>query len=140
RTLKRPANSQQIVVLAHFSNGMVRDVTPLACFSSSDEAVATVDANGLVTGQDRGETAILVRFLEKVETSSLTFLKEIPGFKWNEPAENNFVDHHIFQKLKQLQILPSDLCTDEEFIRRVTLDVIGMLPTPEETEKFLADK
>jgi len=140
RTLKRPADSQQIVVLAHFSNGMVRDVTPLACFSSSDEAVATVDANGLVSGQDRGETAILVRFLEKVETSSLTFLKEIPGFKWNEPAENNFVDHHIFQKLKQLQILPSDLCTDEEFIRRVALDVIGMLPTPEETEKFLADK
>src|SRR4051812_25902408 len=67
------------------------------------------------------------------------FLKEVPGFKWNSPAENNFVDHHVFQKLNQLQILPSDLCTDEEFVRRVYLDVIGVLPEPGEAGRFLAD-
>ena len=75
--LKRPAVTQQVLALAHFSDGTVRDVTPLAVFSSSDDAVATVDTAGLVTAQDRGETAILVRFLEKVEIASLTFLKEI---------------------------------------------------------------
>ena len=139
RILKRPAHTQQVLALAHFSDGSVRDVTSLAVFTSSDDAVATVDANGLVVSQDRGEAAILARFLDKIETSSMMFLKEIPGFRWNAPPENNFVDHHVFQKLQQLQILPSELCTDEEFIRRVNLDVIGVLPESSETAKFLAD-
>jgi hypothetical protein len=139
RILMRPAHTQQLVALAHFSDGTVRDVTPLAVFSSSDEAVATVDASGLVVGQDRGEAAILARFLDKIETSSLMFLKQVPGFHWTSPAENNFVDHHIFQKLEQLQILPSDVCADDEFVRRVFLDVIGILPEPAETAKFLSD-
>ncbi len=139
RILKRPAHTQQVLALAHFSDGSVRDVTPLAVFTSPDEAVATVDANGLVVSQDRGEAAILVRFLDKIETSSMMFLKEIPGFHWNSPPENNFVDHFVFQKLQQLQILPSELCTDEEFVRRIYLDVIGVLPEPSETAQFLAD-
>ena len=95
----------------------MRDVTPLAVFSSSDEAVASVDANGLVSAQDRGEAAILVRFLDRIETASMMFLKEVPGFQWNSPPENNFVDHFVFEKLRQLQILPSEPCTDEEFVR-----------------------
>jgi len=139
RVLMRPAHSQHLVVLAHFSDGTTRDVTELACYSSSDEAVATVDGNGLVTAEDRGESAILVRYLDRMETSSMTFLKEIPGFHWNNPPENNYVDHHVFTKLKQLQILPSDLCTDEEFVRRVYLDTIGLLPKSSETQAFLND-
>ena len=139
RILMRPAHTQQVMALAHFSDGSIRDVTSLAVFSSSDEAVATVDPNGMVTGLDRGEAAILVRFLDQVETSSMMFLKQIPGFQWNSPPENNFVDHHVFKKLEQLQLLPSELCTDEEFVRRVYLDVIGSLPEPSETAKFLAD-
>lgn len=140
RILKRPAHTQQLVALAHFSDGSIRDVTSLAVFSSSDEAVATVDATGLVVSQDRGEAAILARFLDKIETSSMMFLKEIPGFQWNSPPENNFVDHHVFQKLQQLQILPSEACTDEEFVRRLYFDVIGILPEPSETAQFLADQ
>ncbi len=140
RILMRPAHTQQMLALAHFSDGTVRDVTSLACFSSSDDAVATVDANGLVVGQDRGEAAILARFLDKLESASMMFLKEIPGFQWNSPPENNYVDHHVFEKLKQLQILPSDVCTDDEFVRRVYLDVIGVLPDAEETKTFLADQ
>ncbi|MCH7728513.1 MAG: DUF1553 domain-containing protein, partial [Planctomycetes bacterium] len=135
----RPGMSQQMRLLATYTDGSVRDVTRLACFSSSDEAVATVEPNGLVIGQDRGEAAILVRFLDKLESATMMFLKEIPGFHWNSPPENNFVDHHVFAKLEQLQILPSDLCTDEEFIRRVYLDVIGVLPETSETASFLAD-
>jgi hypothetical protein len=140
RVLHRPAHTQQLLVLAHFSDGSVRDVTSMAAYSSSDEAVATVDSDGHVAAGDRGEAAILVRYLEKMETSSLTFLKDIPGFKWPNPPENNFVDHFVFEKLKQLQILPSGLCNDEEFIRRVYLDTVGLLPTIAETRKFASDK
>jgi hypothetical protein len=139
RILMRPAHTQQMVALAHFSDGTIRDVTALACFSSSDEAVATVDQKGLVVANDRGEAAILVRFLDHLESSTMMFLKEVPGFQWNTPQESNFVDHHVFEKLQQLQILPSEPCTDEEFIRRVYLDVIGILPTPVETASYLTD-
>ncbi|MGD9723087.1 MAG: DUF1549 domain-containing protein [Pirellulales bacterium] len=139
RILMRPAHTQQVMALAHFSDGSVRDVTSLAVFTSSDDSVATVDANGIVTGVDRGEAAILARFLDKIETSSLMFLKQIPGFQWSKPPESNFVDHHVFKKLEQLQILPSEVCTDEEFVRRLYLDVIGVLPQPADTAAFLAD-
>jgi hypothetical protein len=139
RILNRPAHTQQLHVLGHFSDGTVRDITELAAFSSSDEAVATVDANGLVVGHDRGEAAILVRYLEKIETAYIMFLKEVPGFAWNNPPEQNYVDKFVFEKLRQLQILPSELCADEEFVRRVYLDVIGELPTVVESEAFLAN-
>jgi hypothetical protein len=139
RILHRPAHTQQLHVLAHFSDGTVRDITRLASYSSSDDAVATVDAGGLVVGQDRGEAAILVRYLEKIETAYTMFLKDVPGFQWPNPPENNYVDKFAFDKLRQLQIAPSDLCTDEEFVRRVYLDTIGVLPTAAESQAFLAD-
>src|SRR5439155_2601855 len=59
---------------------------------------------------------------------------------WNNPPESNYVDKHTFAKLKMLNILPSDLCTDQEFIRRAYMDVCGVLPTPAETRKFLESK
>ena len=105
RILHRPAHTQQLLVLAHFSDGTLRDVTRQAVFSTSNDAVATVDGNGLVVGVERGEAAILVRYLEHMETSALTFLRDIPGFSWPNPPENNFVDHFVFEKLRQLQIL-----------------------------------
>lgn len=139
RILHRPAHTQQVAVLAHFSDGSIRDVTKLAAFSSSDEAVASVDATGLVVGHDKGEAAVIVRYLEKIETSYIMFLKDTPGFAWNNPTENNPVDKFVFEKLRQLQILPSDPCTDEEFVRRVYLDVAGVLPSSTESQAFLAD-
>jgi hypothetical protein len=139
RILKRPAHTQQLVVLAHFSDGSVRDVTELACYSSSDEGVATVDNAGLVVASDKGEAAILVRYLEKMETSYLMFLKDVYNFNWPTPAENNYIDRLTFDKLRQMQITPSDLCSDEEFVRRVYLDLLGALPKPEESAAFLAD-
>ncbi|MBI2825455.1 MAG: DUF1553 domain-containing protein [Planctomycetia bacterium] len=140
RLLKRPAHTQQLLVLAHFSDGSIRDVTNLAVYTSSDEGVATVNADGFVTGLDRGESAILVRYLEKMETASLMFLKDVEGFQWNNPPESSFVDHDVFEKLRQLQILPSDLCSDEEFVRRAYLDVIGELPGVGEAQAFLVDQ
>ncbi len=137
----RPAGSQQqLIVMATFADGSMRDVTPLTVFSSSNEQVASVNENGLVSKGGRGETAVLARFLDKMATSQVTFLEDVPGFAWNNPAEHNFVDNLVFEKLKQLQILPSDLCSDEEFLRRAYLDVTGRLPTIEETTAYLANQ
>ncbi len=137
--LNRPAHTQQLVVLAHFSDGSIRDVTGLVAFSSSDDAVAGVDSTGLVVGQDRGEVAILARYLDRIETTHLMFLKDIPGFAWTEVAEGNYIDKHVFDKLEQLKISPSELSSDDEFVRRVYLDVIGLLPTKEESAVFVSD-
>lgn len=139
RVLRQPAARQQIIVLGHFSDGSVRDLTELADFSSSNESVGSVSSLGLVKKNGRGETAVLARYLDKMSTTYMTFLEEVPGFVWNNPPENNFVDAAVFEKLKQLQILPSDLCTDDEFLRRVTLDLTGRLPTAEEAKAFLAE-
>jgi len=139
RTFHHDGTRQQLLVLAHFSDGSIRDVTPIAVYSSSAEAVAKVNEGGLVEKVSRGETAILARYLDKMATSYITFLEDVAGFAWNNPPEHNFVDTLAFAKLKQLQILPSELCTDEEFLRRAYLDTTGRLPTLEETERFLND-
>jgi hypothetical protein len=139
RLLKRPAHTQQLCVLAHFADGTIRDVTDLASCSTSDGMVADVTAGGLVIGHDRGEAAVIVRYLEHIESCFFTFVKDIPGFAWNDPPANNYVDEHVNAKLRQLQYLPSGLASDEEFLRRVYLDVIGQLPTLEESQAFLTD-
>ncbi len=140
RLLKRPAHTQQLCVLAHFSDGTIRDVTEMAVYESSDEEVASVDEQGLVVGHDRGEAAIVVRYLEFVESCFLTFVRDIPGYVWNNPPTYNYIDELVDAKLQKLQYLPSDVCTDEEFVRRVYLDVIGIPPTIEETQAFLANQ
>ena len=140
RVLRQPAGRQQIMVLGHFSDGSIRDLTPLTDFSSSNESVGSVNVQGLVTKNGRGETAVLARYLDKMSTTYMTFLEEVPGFAWNNPPENNFVDAAVFEKLKQLQILPSEVCTDDEYLRRVTLDLTGRLPTAEEAQSFLAEQ
>lgn len=140
RSVQRDLGSQQqLTVTSYLSDGTTRDVTALTVFSSSNEQVGTVNAAGLVEKNGRGETAILGRYLDKMATSDITFLEQVPGFAWNKPAENNFVDKLVFAKLQQLQILPSELCSDSEFIRRAYLDATGRLPTIEESNAFLAD-
>ena len=70
---------------------------------------------------------MIVRYLEFIESSFITFIRDIDGFVWTNPPQYNYVDEFVDQKLRKLKYLPSDLCTDQEFIRRVYLDVIGIL-------------
>src|SRR5262249_41484628 len=120
-------------------DGTTRDVTRLTVVSGSDDAVAKVNAEGLVEFSQSGEVAILCRYLDNMQAVRLMFLEPKQGFAWSNPPENNFVDKHVFAKLKMLSIQPSELCTDQEFIRRAHLDLCGILPTPEDVKKFLAD-
>ncbi len=140
RILQAPARWQQLAVLGHFSDGSVRDVTRLTVFSSSEPALAEVTPNGLVEFKQSGEVAILCRYLESMLAVRLTYLEPREGFVWKNPPETNYVDKFVFAKLKQMSIPPSELCNDEEFVRRAFLDLCGLLPTPDEAARFLNDK
>ena len=143
RQLTRQAPNQQFVAIAEFSDGLAKDVTDLAVFTVSDEAVATVSADGRVTRADekaRGQAAITVRYLEQMETSFLTAVPETEGFNWPALHESNYVDNLVHARLKQLEYIPAEQTLDSEFLRRVYLDVTGLLPSVETTRKFLADR
>lgn len=131
RVLQWPAHTQQLQVTAKFSDGSARDITRLAIYASSDEALASVTPEGLLIGTGaRGQMAVSVRFLEHVEACYFTLVRDVPDFRWAAPAERNFIDRLVNAKLRQLQFLPAETCTDDEFLRRAHLDVIGILPPP----------
>ena len=140
RVLYAPARWQQLAVRATFDDGGSADVTHLITFSSTDQAVADVDRKGLVEFHRQGEVAILCRFCGEMQSVRLMHIAAPSSdFRWIDPPENNFVDTHVFSKLKLLNLVPSELCADEVFVRRVFLDVCGILPTPADSKRFLAD-
>ncbi|MCC2668957.1 MAG: Ig-like protein [Armatimonadetes bacterium] len=139
RTLMTPNAKQRVVAMAKFSDGSVRDVTHLAKLSTSDEDLATISREGLVEASGRGDIAVLVRYQDALKSLRLTFLKRVPGFQWTSPAENNYIDRHVFDRLKLFQIPASATSGDSEFLRRAYLDTVGLLPTSAEVRTFLAD-
>jgi hypothetical protein len=130
--------TQQLRVTAIFADGSRRCVTAEAGFDSNAGTIAGVDGRGLVTAGDKpGEAAILVRYMGQVTVCRVTLPR--PGVKFPRPAETNFVDKHVWDKLERLGIPPSELADDAAFLRRVYLDTIGTLPTAAEASAFLAD-
>ncbi|QDU19294.1 DUF1549 and DUF1553 domain-containing protein [Urbifossiella limnaea] len=140
RVLKTPARWQQLAVVATFADNKSRDVTRLTNFSSSDPSVADVTPSGLVEFKRPGEVAILCRYLEEMVAVRVTYLEPREGFTWPNPPATNYVDTHTFNKLRMMSIAPSELCADDEFVRRAYLDAVGRIPTPDESRAFLTDQ
>ncbi len=132
--------TQQMVVRAKYSDGSDRDVTSLALFLSNNDNSAKISPNGLVSANERGEAFIMARFATFTVGSQMLVLPKGLKFTWPKVEENNYVDTFVHAKLKKLRIAPTTVCDDETFLRRVFIDVIGVLPTPEEHAKFMASK
>lgn len=135
-----PHAQTQFRVVARFADGAEKDVTHLAKFESSDPSVMSVSRNGFAEGESRGDVAIIVRYLEYFQTPLITCVRDVDDYYWKPVAAVNYVDRNVHQKLQQMQFQQSDLCSDEVFLRRVYLDVIGVLPTPEERSRFLEEQ
>ena len=135
-----PGMKQQLIVIAHYPDGTTRDVTREAKFTSSVNEVANVTDKGVVTAERRGETAILTRYEGAYSTNNIIVMGDRRGYKWVETPEYNYIDTHVHNKLKRMKVLPSELCTDEEFVRRIYFDLTGIPPTPKQVRGFLTDK
>jgi len=133
----KPHDKQQLLSLAHYSDGSVRDVTSRALYECNDDAMAEVTDMGLVTVLDvPGNVAVMVRYQGKVAVYNATVshgaLVEVL------PESRNFIDELVFANLQEIGVPPSPVCDDATFIRRVSLDIGGRLPTEAEAGQFLA--
>ncbi len=139
RSLMSRNNRQQFRVVAHYSDKSTMDVTQRAQYESNDTEIAVVDGAALVRSLEMsGEAAIMARYLGNVAVyrAAVPLGVKIPDYKF-EPK--TVVDNHTHKKWKELGIVPSELCSDEQFLRRVTLDLTGSLPKPDQIKKFLAN-
>ena len=131
--------TQRISVRAKYADGTDRDVTSLAFFSSNNDSSAPIEQSGVVTAAKRGEAFIMARFDTHTVGTHFIVLPKALKFTWQDVPSNNYIDDLMYSKFKKLRMQPSGLCTDEEFLRRVYLDVVGTLPTVEEFKSFTAD-
>ena len=136
--LLEPSREIQIRAWAFFADGSKKDVSGLAVFDSSNLNME-VSRQGLVRSSQPGETTVTVRYLHLQQAALVAFVPARPGFTWSNPPARNYIDELIGVRLRKLRVNPSEVCTDGEFIRRAYLDLLGLLPTPEETRRFLAD-
>ena len=133
-------SKQQFAVYAHYTDGTVEDITRRAQYESNDTEIATVEERGLVkTLGMSGEAAIMARYQGMVAVFRATVPLGVKTPDWTF-AEKTVMDKFTAKKWKELGLVPSELCTDEQFIRRVFLDITGSLPTPKQITEFVADK
>jgi WD40 repeat protein/mono/diheme cytochrome c family protein len=138
--LERIGHRQQMRVIARYADGYVRDVTAEAFMESGNGDVIEADSSGLMTSLRRGEAAILARFEGAYAATTITVMGDRTGFAWKEPEKWSKIDELVANKWQRMKIEPSGVCSDEEFLRRLHLDLTGLPPKPEEVRAFVADK
>lgn len=138
--LREPGAAQDLLVIAKYADGSTRDVTRDTVISSSVEYVVKIGPSARLQALRRGESAILFRYEGNYAVRYATVLSDRSGFVWTEPVSHNYIDELVHKKLRAMKILPSELAHDEDFLRRIHLDVIGVPPTTDEVRAFLADK
>ena len=128
---------QQLVVLAHYTDGSTEDVTRSALYEPNEKSMATAEEDGRVTLFDQpGDVAVMIRYQGRVAVFRATV--PLGATVTDLPTPRNYVDELVFAKLKEMGMPPSDACDDATFLRRVSIDIAGHLPTLEETRRFIA--
>jgi len=133
-----PGETAKIRAVAHYRDGATRDVTDDSTIESNVPDIAAV-SGAEVRGMRVGEAALLIRYQGQFVAVSVTVLNSKPGFAWQPLPQHNFIDQLIDAKLRALKIQPSPVTGDAEFLRRVSLDLTGQAPAPEDVRAFLAD-
>lgn len=129
-----------LLVRARYADGSDRDVTALALWSTNNEGSVKVDAQGRASAVARGEAALLARYGGLAAVAAVQVHDSDAPFSWPGEAEANFVDTHVHDKLRRARTLPAPLAEDATFVRRIHVDLLGVLPTPAEARAFLADQ
>jgi hypothetical protein len=132
--------TQQLTARAKYSDGTARDVTPLAVFLSNNDNSAVVDSAGQIKASKRGEAYVMARFNTFTVGSQVIVVPKGEPYAFpSDIKDNNYIDGLVDAKLKKLRIVPSAVCDDETFLRRAYIDIVGLVPTPEDWQKFMSD-
>ena len=131
-------SDQKLLVTAHYSDGTDRDVTDLAVFISNNDSAAKVSDEGVISATGPGSAFVMARFDQFTQGTSI-IVRPGTTFEFPDIPVHNFIDELVYANWRDMHLLPSDICTDEVFLRRAYLDLIGLLPTVEERQAFLDD-
>ncbi len=138
--LESPGQNFKITVRVHYSDGTDRDVSNLALFLTSNEGAAKISKDGVITTGTRGEAFVMARYATFTVGAQVIVIPKGLKYEWPKIEERNFVDQLVDEKLRNLRITPSELCSDDTFLRRAFIDITGTLPTSEEVTKFTSDQ
>ncbi|MBH57484.1 MAG: hypothetical protein CMJ82_09900 [Planctomycetaceae bacterium] len=138
----RQGQTEQLTVIAVWEDGTREDVTPLVRYYTNDNLIADVDQDGLVTsGESKGDTHVVISYDKAVvPIPVLRPLTNLVGKRYPKIETPTRIDELVVEKLRKLGIVPSDIASDAEFLRRVSLDISGTLPTAQEAAEFIQDK
>ncbi|MBA2114728.1 DUF1549 and DUF1553 domain-containing protein [Bremerella alba] len=139
-TVPLPGMSQQFAIYATLTNGQVMDVTADAFIESGDIEIAAADQHGVLKLLRRGEAPVLARYDGAYDATTVTVMGDRSGFEWVDQPQHNYIDKLVDEKLQRVNVQSSGLCTDDQFVRRIYLDLTGLPPTADQVRAFLEDK